>query len=83
MAKEKYPITIDGLIECLTDIKSKCGGNTFVYVNVLGHECVSGLVSVCLDNDMGNDEALVCIETDIEDLRYPEEFDFYTQGEEI
>ena len=83
MAKNKYETTIDGLIECLTDIKSKCSGDTFVQVNVVGHECVTGLISVCLDNDMGNDEALVYIETDIEESRYPAEFEFYTQGEEI
>ena len=83
MTKQKYKSTIDGLIECLTDIKKKCGGNTYIQVNVLGHDCVTGLTSVCLDNDEGNDNALVYIETDIEEKSYPATFNFYTQGEEI
>ena len=83
MAKQKYNSTIDGLIECLTDIKKKCGGNTYIQVNVLGHDCVTGLVSVCLDNNEDNDNALVYIETDIEEKFYPTTFNFYTQGEEI
>ena len=83
MAKVEYEATIDGLIEVLTRIKEKCGGNTFVQVNAIGTPCVTGLVSVCLDNDMGNDEAIVYIETDINDKYYPATFAFYTQGEEI
>ena len=83
MAQKQYKATIDGLIQCLEDIKAKCGGNTFIQVNVLGHDCVTGLCSVCLDNDTGNDDALVYIETDIEEKRYPATFDFYTQGADI
>ena len=83
MTKQNYPSTIDGLIECLTDIKEKCGGNTYIQVNAIGHECVTGLISVCLDNDEGNDNAIVYIETDIEEKRYPKQFEFYTQGKEI
>lgn len=85
MERQKYPSTIDGLIEVLTRIKEKCGGGTYVQVNVFGHDCVTGLCSVCLDNDMGNNEedALVYIETDIDEVNYPATFEFYTQGKEI
>ena len=83
MAKLQYSATIDGLIECLTDIKEKCGGDTYVQVNVIGGECATGLVSVCLDNDEGNDNALVYIETNTERNFCPENFTFYTQGKEI
>ena len=83
MAQKQYKATIDGLIQCLTDIKEKCGGDTVIQVNVIGHDCVTGLSSVCLDNDMGNDESLVYIETDIEENRCPSTFEFYTQGKEI
>ena len=84
MAHNEYPATVDGLIEVLTRIKEKCGGSTYVQVNTLG-ESITGLVSVCLDNDMGTDEenALVYLETDIDENYYPATFNFYTQGEEI
>ena len=82
-AKDKYKATIDGLIECLTDIKKVCGGNLPLQVNVIGNECVTGLVSVCLDNDLGNEEALVYLETDTSGNICPSKFEFYTQGEEI
>ena len=80
---KQYKATIDGLIQCLTDIKEKCGGNTHVQINVYGNKCVTGLISVCLDNDMGNDNALVYLETDTEERFCPATFNFYTQGEEI
>lgn len=83
MAQKQYKTTIDGLIQCLTDIKEKCGGDIPIQVNVKGHDCVTDLSSVCLDNDEGNDYALVYIETDIEENYYPETFEFYTQGKEI
>ena len=85
MAKAEYKATIDGLIQCLTDIKEKCGGDTYVQINPIGTNvgCVTGLTSVCLDNDLGNDEALVYIETNIDEAYYPATFKFYTQGEEI
>jgi hypothetical protein len=81
----KYPTTVDGLIEVLTKIKEACGGNTYVQVNAFGHDCVTGLRSVCLDNDMGTNEkdALVYIETDLDETCYPATFEFYTQGREI
>lgn len=80
---QKYATTVDGLIEVLTRIKEKCGGDTHVQVNVFGQPCVTGLNSVCLDNDMGNNNALVYLETDIEEISYPKMFEFYTQGKEI
>ena len=83
MAKQEYIATVDGLIQCLNDIKEKCGGDTYVQVNVFGQPCVTGLNSVCLDNDLGNDEAIVLLETDIEQTYYPAKFKFYTQGEDI
>lgn len=83
MIKGQYKATIDGLIECLTNIKEKCGGDTYIQVNVLGHDSVTGLTSICLDNDMGNDNALVYIETDTETVHCPSTFNFYTQGKEI
>lgn len=83
MAKLQYSATINGLIECLTDIKEKCGGDTYVQINAIGGECATGLVSVCLDNDEGNDNALVYLETDIEENYCPNTFEFYTQGKEI
>lgn len=79
----QYKSTIDGLIEVLTRIKEKCGGDTFVQVNVFGHECTTGLTSVCLDNNEGNENAIVYIETDTEQTRCPATFEFYTQGEDI
>ena len=83
MTQKQYETTIDGLIQCLTDIKEKCGGDTHVQINVLGGECVTGLVSVCLDNDLGNDNAIVYLETDTEERYCPKTFELYTQGEEI
>ena len=80
---QRYPTTVDGLIEVLTKIKKACGGNTYVQVNVLGEKCVTGLVSVCLDNNEGNENAIVYLETDTEENFYPATFNFYTQGEEI
>ena len=82
-SKKQYPVTIDGLIECLQNIKSACGGDTAIQVNIYGHDAITGLVSVCLDNDMGNDEALVYIETDPDENIFPTSFEFYTQGEDI
>lgn len=79
----KHKPTIDGLIEVLTRIKEKCGGDTYVQVNVFGHECTTGLTSVCLDNNEGNDSAIVYLETDTEQNPYPTTFEFYTQGEEL
>lgn len=79
----RYRATINGLIECLTDIKNKCGGDTFVHVNALGHDCCTGLTSVCVDNNEGNETALVYIETDLEENYYPATFELYTQGEEL
>ena len=81
--KKEYTSTVDGLIEVLTRIKEKCGGDTYVQVNVIGGKCATGLVSVCLDNDEGNDNALVYLETDIEENYCPSTFEFYTQGKEI
>ena len=80
---DKYIANVDGLIEILTKIKEKCGGNTPVQVNVLGEGCATGLVSVCLDNNEGNKDAIVYLETDTEENFYPATFNFYTQGEEI
>ena len=80
---KQYKSTIDGLMECLTDIKNKCGGDTYVQVNVFGHDSCTGLNSVCLDNNGGNDTAIVYIETDLEENYYPATFELYTQGEEI
>lgn len=80
---ETHPTTVDGLIEVLTRIKEVCGGNTYVQVNDMKNACTTGLISVCLDNDMGNNEALVYIETDSDEYRYPTTFEFYTQGKEI
>ena len=40
---------------------------------------VVGLTSVCLDNDMGNNNAIVYLETDTETV-CPRQFEFYTQG---
>lgn len=82
METTKYTADIDGLIACLTDIKEACGGRTPVQVNVFGTENVVGLTSICLDNDMGNNEAIVYIETDKETV-CPTQFEFYTSGEEI
>ena len=83
MAKEQYSTTVDGLIELLTEVKRECGGNTRVQINVQGHECVTGLNSVCLDNDMGNNQALVYLETTMQKPYCPATFNFYTQGKEI
>ncbi len=80
---KQYKSTIDGLMECLTDIKNKCGGDTYVQVNVFGHACTTGLTSVCLDNNEGNDSAIVYVETDTDLNPYPATFEFYTQGKEI
>jgi hypothetical protein len=81
--EQKYKSTVDGLLELLTRIKETCGGDTPIQVNVLGNGCVTGLTSVWLDNDMGNSESIVYIETDIEENYYPDMFEFYAQGEEI
>lgn len=84
MAKQKYIATVDGLIECLTDIKNACGGETPVQVNVIGAGCVTGLTSVCLDNDLfDEDGAIVYVETNPDEVYCPTTFNFYTQGREI
>ena len=83
MAEKYYVTTLDGLIQCLTDIREACGGSTYVQINDCGVGCTYGLTSVCLDNDTGNDETLVYLETDTDEKFYPQTFRFYTQGEEI
>ena len=80
---EIHPTTVDGLIEVLTKIKKACGGNTYIQVNDMKNGCTTGLMSVCLDNNEGNSEALVYIETDSDEYIYPHTFEFYTQGKEI
>lgn len=84
MEHNLYPTTVDGLIAVLTRIKEKCGGGTHVQVNLVGHDMV-GLGSVCLDNDMGTNEedALVYLEANPDEVKFPDKFAFYTQGEEI
>ena len=83
MTKKYYETTIDGFIDCLTDIKKYCGGNTPVQINPIGGECVTGISSICLDNDEGNDNALVYLETEINLNNCPKTFEFYTQGGEL
>ena len=63
---KEYETTVNSLIELLTLIKEKCGGNTPIQVNVLGSEHVTGLTSVCLDNDTGNHESIMHV-----DFKYP------------
>ena len=75
----KYTTDVDGLIECLTNIREVCGGKTPVQINVYSLDNVVGLTSVCLDNDMGNNDAIVYLETDTETV-CPRQFEFYTQG---
>ena len=81
----KYSCTIDGLIECLTNIKEKCGGDIPLQVNDYSKGCTYGLTAVCFDNDMGNDSdsSIVLLETNTEEYAYPTTFEFYTQGKEI
>lgn len=81
----QYPCTIDGLIECLTNIKEKCGGDIPLQVNDYSKGCTYGLTAVCFDNDMGNDSdsSIVLLETNTEEYAYPTTFEFYTQGKEI
>lgn len=84
MAGKKYEATVDGLIQCLLDIKAKCGGNIPVQINVLGSPNPIGLHAVCCDNDTGNDKALVYLEATPEsDVKCPVHFNLYSQGEEI
>jgi hypothetical protein len=83
MAEKKYTTSVGSLIKLLNEIKEKCGENTPVQVNILGHECTTGLTSVCLDNDMGNDQSIVYFETDMEENYFPATFEFYTQGKEL
>ena len=83
MAKLQYSATIDGLIECLTDIKEKCGGDTPLQINLYSDKMIP-LSSICLDNDMGNEESIIYIEGDYEtESSFKGTFTFYTQGEEI
>lgn len=83
MAKQKYKTTVGSLIELLTEIKEKCGEDTPIQVNDLARGCITGLTSVCLDNNEGNSESIVYIETDTDETPYPSTFEFYTQGEDL
>lgn len=81
MAKSKYTNSIGNLIELLTEIKDKYGEDIPVSVN-LYHENVLALQSVCLDNDM--EEVQVLFEADRDNtLEQTQEFEFYTQGEDL
>jgi hypothetical protein len=81
--QQKYKSTVNGLLELLTKVKETCGGDTPIQVNVIGNGCVTGLTSVCLDNNEDINESILYIETNIEENYYPDMFEFYTQGKEI
>ena len=61
----KYTSNVDGLIEFLERVKQIYGGKTPVQVNAIGNDCVTGLTSVCVDDNEGKHEAIVYIETDL------------------
>lgn len=81
MAKLKYTNSIGNLIELLTEIKDKYGEDIPVSVN-LYNDRVLALQSICLDNDM--EEVQVLFEADRDNtLEQTQEFEFYTQGEDL
>ena len=82
MTKE-YVNNVDNLIKVLTRIKEKCGGHTPLQINLYSDKMIP-LSSICLDNDMGNEESIVYIEGDYEtESSFKGTFTFYTQGKEI
>ena len=81
--QQKYKSTVNGLLELLIKLKETYDGDMPIQVNVIGNGCVTGLTSICLDNNEGINESILYIETDIEENYYPDMFEFYTQGEEI
>lgn len=81
MAKSKYTNSIGNLIELLTEIKDKYGEDIPVSVN-LYNDRVLALQSICLDND--TEEVQVLFEADRDNtLEQTQEFEFYTQGEDL
>lgn len=79
----KHVSSVEGLIEALQNIKETYG-NLPIQVNAIGTDCVTGLSSVCVDDDMGGDIPIVYIETVIEDKVFTPIFNVYSQsGKEV
>ena len=75
--------SVEGLIEALQNIK-RTYGNLPIQVNAIGTPCVTGLTSVCVDDDMGGDIPIVYIETVVDDKVYTPTFNVYSQsGKEV